>query len=225
MTLDKEQVNKITTFQDNILSGSKTTYEIIKSFTESSKYEKIFKEMYAIIKNDLSTLKIYMTNGGNVNDYDTYDTLVMQACTFGKNDILKYLYENGADIHIIHNGRTALGNAIRMNKIECTIFLLSKDVDPNTKLYNGETPLMIAAKYGDVQVVKLLLKYGANINARCDLEWSALMLAARHGNYDSCKLLLDKGAMKNIKTKDNYTIKFLAKENGHYNIIDLLDKY
>lgn len=82
---------------------------------------------------------------------------LIKAVVNGKYDIVKYLLDNGADIHTEND--KALREASAEGKIKVVRLLLERGADIHA---NNDQALRLAARGGHLQVVKRLLEYGAN---------------------------------------------------------------
>ena len=93
------------------------------------------------------------------------DTLLMFAALQGQYDVVKYLQENGADIHASDEfGRTAMHAAERGHD-RVVKYLLENKAKVDKKANNsGNTALILAAKKGHDDVVKYLQENGADMS-------------------------------------------------------------
>lgn len=148
----------------------------------------------------------------NVNErLDDGSTYLMSAASWGAPEVVKFLLDEGADIHIRDNeGRTALIEGAHRLKI--SKMLLDKEADPHAEDNEGTTVLMKAALRGSPEAVKLLLDKGVDVNAQNKKGETALMKAIHWGNLGVVKLLLSRGADVYAKKKDGTTTLELAEE-------------
>jgi ankyrin repeat protein len=116
-------------------------------------------------------------------------TALMIAAWEGHTEIVKLLFEKGADIKVKDNfGRTALMMAAS-GHTNVVKFLLEKSANVNDKDNIGGTALMIAAQNGHTEIVNLLIEKGAELNARSNDGRTALGAAKRMGHSDIVQLL------------------------------------
>lgn len=105
-----------------------------------------------------------LKNGADINTYLGNYPLII-AVDAGNLDIVKYLVEHGADIHIVHD--FPLRSASEHGYLDIVKYLVEKganinDVDLFTK------PLSLAGENGHLDVIKYLVENGADIRARDD---------------------------------------------------------
>ncbi len=100
--------------------------------------------------------------------------------------IVKYLVEQGADVHA-YNELATIWSASK-GQVEVVKFLAGNGADIHER---DEYALRCAANSGHVDVVKYLVEQGANIHA---MEDEALKSAAYYGHMEIVEFLLEKGA-------------------------------
>ena len=109
------------------------------------------------------------------------DEIFVLASKHGKIDVVKYLFELGANIHFRNDA--ALRCAAENGHTEIVQFLLDKNSDIDA--YDGY-PLINACINNHIDVVRLLCERGVNIHKGDDL---ALKLAIRYDYVDIIRLL------------------------------------
>ena len=112
----------------------------------------------------LDWIIVGLKNGADINTYLGNYPLIIAVDT-GNLDIVKYLVEHGADIHIVHD--FPLRTASEYGYLDIVKYLVEKganinDVDMFTK------PLSLAGENGHLDVIKYLVENGADIRARDD---------------------------------------------------------
>jgi ankyrin repeat protein len=137
--------------------------------------------MFAARVGDLSSAKLLVAAGANVNDADAWGiSATVLAAHSGYGELVEFLLEKGADPNAAAAGVTALHTAI-MRRDEKTVgALLARGADPNAPLrtwtptrraskdFNfgpelvGATPFWLAARFSEPSVMRLLLKHGAD---------------------------------------------------------------
>jgi ankyrin repeat protein len=129
----------------------------------------------------LSTVKILVAAGADVNATDNYNSVLGRALHHPQ--IVRFLIEKGADVHQITIGKedlTPLMWAAYQGELASVKLLLDHgaSIDRQTERdYKSYTALMMAAMNGQADVVALLIKRGAKLNLRDREGKTALKLA------------------------------------------------
>jgi ankyrin repeat protein len=137
--------------------------------------------MFAARVGDLSSAKLLLAAGGNVNDADAWGvSALVLAVHSGFGDLADYLLENGADSNAAAAGFSALQIAIMRRDEKMAAALLARGADANARLgtwtptrrsskdWNfapelvGATPFWLAARFAEPDVMRLLVKHGAD---------------------------------------------------------------
>ena len=106
-------------------------------------------------------------------------------------EVVKYLVENGADIHKPNiNGGTCLINSVQ--SVELCKFLIEKNADVNAQDNSGNLALHYAIREGRIETVKLLLKHASDPFRRNDFGDDAIHTAALRGYSDILDYLLNR---------------------------------
>lgn len=162
----------------------------------------------AAASGDLKKVQDLLKAGVDINARDSVNgwTPLMQAAMAGKNDIVKFLINNHADLDLQDQQKqTALFMAAKTGNTEAVALLRQNKANPNLHADFGRTPLMEAARLGDEKSVRVLTagrpKDAADINATDANDRTALMEAAWTGNAKTVKALLDQ--FPNYMAKDN----------------------
>ena len=156
---------------------------------------------------DETYIKLFR-NGLDVNTIinKKNETVLDEACSQRRLELVKYLIENGADVNTKDDEcKNLLHYAIDVsNKIEndhsvktkeIIQEILKKDIKINETDQSNRTPLHLACKYGDPEIVQMLVKKGADINANGGpVQGSPLFVAILNGKNDIAKNLLEQGA-------------------------------
>ncbi len=168
----------------------------------------------AIIKGDadevkaLVELKRLLAEDVNLNGKDEEGYTPMHwAATYGFLDIVKILWEKGANIRAKGGkGDTALWDSLKpvdnppqrdtplhnaaWNGHTAVIqFFLSCGMEVDVATFGGHTPLHWAASAGHLQAVKLLVRNGAQVDAKDKADNTAQTLAAQHNHNEICTYL------------------------------------
>lgn len=137
--------------------------------------------MFAARVGDLSSLKLLVTAGADVNDQDAWGvSATVLAAHSGFDDVVGYLLEKGADPNADAAGFTALQEAIMRRDEKMVGALLGHGANPNTPLKTwtpmrrsskdyhfdpalvGATPFWLAARFAEPNIMRLLVKHGAD---------------------------------------------------------------
>ena len=94
-------------------------------------------------------------------------------------EVVRLLLRCGADIHIKHDGMTALHRAALVGDKAVVQALLDHGARINDRENDGKTALWLASSEGNTRAVQLLLEWGAGVHARdkdrtTSLHWAAL---------------------------------------------------
>ena len=147
--------------------------------------EDLFK---SIEMNDLPQVKSILHKGpqllNTINEFGY--TPLIAAVKDGRNEIIYYLLDAGADINA-GKGYSALGMAIWNKNYEAVKILINHRADVN--ILNGN-PLNLAVQKGDLDIVKLLIGNKADVNVLDHTGMSLVNIAAYHGNFEIVKALV-----------------------------------
>jgi len=94
----------------------------------------------------------------NIFDANDKNDLLVSCAKYSKTDYVKYLIENGANIHAY--GEAALGWAVIKNNIELVKYFIDKGSNVNIDLA-GQSPLTHAFFNKNEEMIKLLKDAGA----------------------------------------------------------------
>ncbi|KAK0765065.1 hypothetical protein N5P37_002542 [Trichoderma harzianum] len=181
-----------------------------------------------------SIIAHFLENGNDTNARDFLaDTLhwadihgqtpLFHACYGGKNDAVKLLLENGADVECADNYETsALEIAVRDDREGIVKLLLENGADVKSPK-NGSTLLSRAIDKNHEGIVKLLLENGADANSMFDNK-PMLFTPVLTSHDGIVKLLLEHGADANSMF-DNLPVLDLAVMLRCEGIIKLLVEY
>jgi uncharacterized protein len=137
--------------------------------------------MFAARAGDLSSAKLLLASGANVNDKDAWGvSATVMAAHSGYTDLVEFLLEKGADPNQASSGFSALHIAIMRRDERMVRALLTHNANPNTPLRTwtptrrssqdlhfapalvGATPFWLAARFIQPGVMRLLVKHGAD---------------------------------------------------------------
>ena len=134
-----------------------------------------------------------LQRGADPNKHDGDDVPLIDASTYGADDIVRELISHGADVNVeceptLEN--TPLTGAIIADHQNIVGLLLINGADPNS-VY--PSPILVAAEYGKHECMALLLEHGASLEVEDIYSASPLELAAASGSVETVKLLLAQG--------------------------------
>ncbi|HJO95804.1 MAG TPA: ankyrin repeat domain-containing protein [Victivallales bacterium] len=148
----------------------------------------------------LEAVKLYLQAEMNIN-VSVDETALLAAVLRKKDNVAKYLIEQGADINKGNYLGTPLTAAARSGRYDMVKLLLDHGADVNVVTGNYYTPLCFAARYGHPKVIDLLVERGADANYVMPVTGDTpLVLAAYYGQLEGCKALIKNGA--NINYSD-----------------------
>lgn len=169
-----------------------------------------------IFKSLLSKKNINAIGGGG-------NTALNIACFSGKDNIVEYLLENGAEIEIHNNlGDTPLLNASIHDNSKIIKQLLDRSAYVNVSNHQGATPLHCAVLLGSMDCTILLLKNGAELNKAEGHGCTPLHLAALQNHCCFIELFLEFGGDLNIVHKNGITPLIIAARNNNHDFAKLL---
>lgn len=121
----------------------------------------------------------------------TKSTPLRAACFDGRLDIVKYLIDHSADIHIANKyNNTCLMIAAYKGHLDVVSFLLENGANPNEKALCGATALYFAAECGHLAIVQELLRYNAQFVTN-DIGMTALKAAAERTRAEVVEYLIE----------------------------------
>ncbi|KDE76767.1 ankyrin repeat protein [Aspergillus oryzae 100-8] len=138
--------------------------------------------------------------------------LLLDAAEMGRQVVVKWLIENGAELELGLGSRTPLSYAAGNGHEAVCKLLLENGAEIESKGSYNRTPLSYAAENGHKIVCKLLLESGAELESKDSYNRTPLSYAAENGYEAVCKLLLENGA--EIESKTHQAIARLLIDNG-----------
>ena len=123
----------------------------------------------------------------------TIEDQLIEASIDGDLDKVKYLVENGADVHADND--YALCLSAENGHFDIVKYLVENGTDIHAK---NDHALCWSAKNGHLEVVRLLLENGADIHAHDDF---ALRLSAQKGHLEVVKYLIENRADQKVLFK------------------------
>lgn len=145
---------------------------------------------------DLVGIGSFFDRGINVNSRDNFygKTPLIYACSFGHENIVRFLIQKGVDVNLAElAGFTPLFWAAAKGHINIVRLLLDNGANANI-IGSSASPLMVASSRGYIHIVRLLIEYGANVNFTDKNNETSLLAAAASGKRTICELLIQHGA-------------------------------
>lgn len=138
-------------------------------------------------KGALSTLKIlrsgikrFRVNQRNIDDA----TLLLVACRSGNVELVKWLMEEGSDIHETDRyDNSSIIIATRDGHLDLVQFLVEQGCNVNHKNRSGETPFLIASSEGYLEIAQYLVGIGCSIRDKILTSGSSCIHLAAIGGH------------------------------------------
>lgn len=113
--------------------------------------------------------------------------VIALASVFGHFALVRYLFENGADVNaaaINGTGYNALTGAVTSGHAEIVTWLLEHGADANYRYGPGYSPSITAAANGHLDILKNLVANGADLQAQTNDGKTALDFAQERGHAE-----------------------------------------
>ena len=192
-----------------------------QSMLKDSLFDFTKKGLLEGLKFYLKTHPSYFTvNTKNDKGY----SLLAVGITFGHDDIVDYLIEEGADTyHQVQDGKTILHIAAFFGRFTMIHKLLGEDGSLlNQQTSTGKTPLYYSCQNGYYLATTALLKSGANVNISDKNGITPIYLSCLQGSLWNINSLIDYGANLEFVTKDGFTPLLIACQFKKLNVINIL---
>jgi ankyrin repeat protein len=138
---------------------------------------------------------------GVLEDVEDTLTLLHLAILNNQDDVVRFLFERGADINIRSSKRyTALHFAARADNVDIIMLLLDKGMSVNVTGRRYKTPLHSAAQSGSLRAVEVLTRRGAALDETDRYGRTALIDAAWNGEVEVVRFLVENGADVNVSS-------------------------
>ncbi len=155
---------------------------------------------------DLEIVKQLVSNSPQLlNEKDNKgNTALHSAVSKGRNKVISYLLESGANHEIKNNnGLTPLFQALDLSKSESAKILIDGGANINIKGYRNRILLHMAARAGNTPITLKLISEGIDINAKDSKGSTALDCAIVASKTNIAKILQEHGGHINSFTPDN----------------------
>ncbi|CAH3150822.1 unnamed protein product [Porites lobata] len=155
--------------------------------------------MLAIENGHTNTVNVLIQYGANValTDDSGFTALHYACIDHGSLEVLRYLFENGADVNACSNDKlTPLMIAAEKGHINALTLLIKFGADADLQDKNGKTALHHAVYGSDVscEILSCLIEMGADVNAGGNINHTPLMIAAEKGHINAVTFLIRNGA-------------------------------
>lgn len=167
---------------------------------------------FAVKSRSESVVKLLLDSGSDT-DHKVYDHdngvkyhPLHWAVRRGQINIVKFLIEAGANVHVQDHGDTPLHVSLRLKYESISKLLLNAGANINAKGSCGFTSLHLAAEAGSQNAIfKTLIDGGADLDAQNSYRITPLHLAATNGHYNALKLLIEAGSDANKQNSSGHT--------------------
>lgn len=178
----------------------------------------------AIQNGHVSSVKLLIELGADVESVDGGYSALQLACRFGHEGLVDLLLGRGANLETkTFVSSTALHIAAECGQQFCVEKLLNRGAKVNAQDASGLTPLHLAAIHGLRAIAQMLLAHGAQKNQRSYRnEKSPLHFAAEAGHTSTIKILLSYGADSNQKDSVGMTPLHHAASSGMQSSVECL---
>ncbi len=129
-----------------------------------SYYVLIMSLYYAVINNEIETVKSLIYNNVNINNLmHAGDNALYYASDRGHLEMVKFLVENGININYVNKtfNDNALYAAVRSGNLEIVKYLVNKGINFNLRNIYGLTALDIAIRLNHHHIVDFLQNYNS----------------------------------------------------------------
>ena len=158
----------------------------------------------------------------NIQDY------FVDACGDGKEHIIKYLFEHGADVNEVNDDddddETPLCCSCWKGNEKIVKYLIKHGADVNKGNGSKKTSLHCVCEEGNERIAKYLIEHGAGMRIVDMNGDSPLFMACKSGNENLVKYFVELGAniKKKKKNAKRETLLFMACETGNENLVKYL---
>ena len=175
--------------------------------------------------NRLEIVTFLVENGAHINAKGGHcdETALMIASQNGHENLVKFLFEKGGDLHARDiNNHNVLMFAAQNGHKDVVKFIFEKGGDLNARDINNRTALMLAAQFRKLNIVKYLLEIGADFNSTDKNR--ALQDACCGSLFEIVKYLVENGADVNANDDEFFTPLINACDSGigRLNIVEYL---
>lgn len=181
----------------------------------------LLKTVYANEDNLLDQVKELIIAGADPNERTEYfETPLRVSSRLGRFDVVKYLFESGADPS--HLNWSPLFHAIAYGSLQQVRDCRENGADLTARDTWDRTPFLLAVQSGETDKVDYLLSVGADIKERGRCNQSALEYAIQMDNVKMLTFLIKQGLDYEEYNDYGYTPLIHAAENGAINCVRCL---
>lgn len=150
-------------------------------------------------------------------------TALIQACHFGKLEVVQELINHGAAIELSnYKNTTALMRACQEGHEDVVKLLLEHECEVNRRNDERMSALMLSSQRGHARIVKMLIDANADVDSVTNQNSTSLMLAVKRQHLEVAKLLVAAGAELNIRDNKGRTALDTANRRELSEIEDIL---
>jgi len=178
----------------------------------------------SIEKNDITTLKLLITQGGNVNSKYMGGILPLNhAIDKGRTEIIQFLITSGAELNVRDDvGNTPLIAAVTKSDYRTASLLLKNSADANVKTANGKSVLLISYEKNRSDIFDILQGAGALSSEKFESGNTLLHMSALANRLSFINSLVKNKADLNALNNESKTAVMLASEKGYSNAVKAL---
>lgn len=178
-----------------------------------NKSNSLLKTIYANEENLLDLVKAQIAAGADPNECTKYfETPLRVASNNGRFDVVKYLFEAGADPS--HLEWTPLFHAVAYGDLNNVMDRIEKGDDLHARDTWERTPVLLAVQAGDVEKVTCLIEAGADITDLGRGDKPAIEYAIQMDDPEMLTFLISKGFDIEAYNSFGYTALMQAAESG-----------
>jgi len=154
---------------------------------------------------------------------DTGYTPLLAAADRGRDEVMRYLLDNGADPNAKGgDGMAAIHHLTTADAEDRLAILLEYDLDLQIKDNDGDTALHYIRESTPVSITRRLVNRGAKVDAKNDEETTPLWAAVKEGNLEVATYLVSKKADVNTNYISNGTYSSVLSMPCRYGELDMV---
>jgi len=174
-------------------------------------------------KGKIGVVQFVLSKADLPKTFDDGSTPLMLASSYGHTDLVRYLLEQGADLHDIDNkGQTVTMQACKQGRMEIFKLLVAKGANLLATDNDGNTPLILASVSENAALVKYLLEQGAGLDETNKEGKTATLQACLAGRLGSVRILVEEGADLNAQDEEGNTALILASASNNADLVRYL---